>query len=61
MRTFLRVMDRILVHLYCLAGLGIALVFLVNESAYYNATFAMLKAQAQALYIIASELHGYKT
>jgi hypothetical protein len=61
MRTFLRGLDRALIHLYCLAGLLIAFTFLAAEVEYNRAASTMLKKQAEALYIIASELYGIKS
>jgi hypothetical protein len=58
MKAFLRILDRALIHLYCLAGLGIALTFLVDEVEYNGAAFTMMKAQALALIEIARALHG---
>jgi hypothetical protein len=55
---FFRILDRILLHAYVLAALGIGLVFLVDTVAYNHAAFAMLKAQAAALTVIARGLSG---
>lgn len=55
---FLRILDRILVHLYALAALSIGLAFLVDTVTYNHAALAMLKAQALALTVIARGLSG---
>jgi hypothetical protein len=61
MKTFLRALDRILIHLYFLTGLYIALSLLLTEAAYDNAAFTMLKVQAQVLVEILSKLQGLTT
>jgi hypothetical protein len=61
MRTFLRALDRALVHIYCVAGLVIALVFFADEVAYNRAAFMVMQVQAAALIKIAEGLRGNRT
>jgi hypothetical protein len=71
MKAFLRAVERILVHTYALAALFLALLFLAllflallflaDTVAYDRASISFMRDQAEALYIIAAELHGIKS
>jgi len=57
MKTFLHVLDRTLIHVYCIT----ALLFLADVVAYTNASFEMVKIQARMLATIVNMLHGIST
>ena len=61
MKAFLRGLDRTLIHLYCLAALVLGLAFVFNQESYDRAAFQAAATQANALMIIAQELHGNRT
>ncbi len=59
MKTFLRIVERVILHLYFIGALALALVFLLNEVSYNRAAFALLAVQAEALLAIADTLRGH--
>jgi hypothetical protein len=53
MRRAAQIVDRLLVHAYCVIGLVIAYAYALNELDYYQ---AQAQAQAQALITMAARL-----
>jgi hypothetical protein len=61
MGKFLRILFLAISHLYVLTGIGILFLLLHDQVAFHQAEFKVEALQAQALLIIAQELHGSTT